>query len=335
LVQAGVGLLSALLIGLTIGVRIPTPWGTLDFNWSTSGGTAETISGAIAVTAIILVGVGLALIIRDARREGRKRVIVIEARGLRDWQGTPLDQAVPSSILGSREQVIVDVRQGLVDGKIVDPSAVLRRVTSLPDDLARRSDGLDRRDITYVVGGLAPVPLLFLIGIIVDDESQTNFMDWDRHTGTWRQLDASDDGKRFIIAGLDQVAAETPRVALCVSASYDVLDSDVAVAEPGIPIVRMDLDGRSTSANWSETKQRELGRQFLEVARTLASKGVKEITLFLAAPASLALRFGAVYDKRNLPLLEVNQYERGDPKVFPWAIRMPVSGRQNAEVFTR
>src|SRR5690606_25695170 len=110
----------------------------------------------------------------------------------------------------------------------------------------------------------------------------------------------------------------------CVSASYDVLDADVRLVEPTAPIVKMELENRSTSSHWSEEKQQQLAQQFLDVVIALARRSVNEISLFLAAPASISIRFGTVYDKRNLPQLEVNQFEQGDPKKFPWAVRMPV-----------
>lgn len=334
LVRFGVPLLLAVLVGLTVGVEIPSSQGLMTFKWDSSGSTGA-LSWGVFVIASLIVLVGLCLIIRDVREEGRKKVIVIEARGLRDWQGQPLASAVPWSIPGRREQVIVDLRQGLVDGQIVSPDAALRRLAGLTDDIARRCDGLDRLDISFVLGGLAPVPFLFLLGVIVDDESQTFFMDWERTQHVWRPLAEEDDGKRFVVTGLDAVNAQMRRVALCVSASYDVLDADVQVAEPGVPVIRMELDGRNTSSHWSELKQQQLAQQFLDTVMALARQGVTEISLFLAAPASLALRLGTLYDKRNLPHVEVNQFEQSDPKRFPWAVRMPVSGMPLAEVRQR
>lgn len=334
LVRIGGPLLAVVLVGLTIGVEIPTSQGPLVLNWDSSGSTG-VLSYGVFVIASLIVLIGLGLIIRDIREEGRKKVIVIEARGLRDWQEQPLASAVPGSVPGRREQVIVDLRQGLVDGQIVSPDVALRRLAGLADDISRRCDGLDRLDISFVLGGLAPVPFLFLLGVIVDDESRTFFMDWERTRHAWQTLAEEDDGKRFVITGLDTVHAQLRRVALCVSASYDVLDADVQVAEPGVPIIKMELDGRNTNSHWSEMKQQKLAQQFLDTVMALARQGVSEISLFLAAPASLALRLGTLYDKRNLPHVEVNQFEQGDPKRFPWAVRMPVSGLPLAEVRQR
>ncbi|MFC5358092.1 SAVED domain-containing protein [Azospirillum himalayense] len=326
LIRLGVPLFGLVLLSLTFGLTIPTANGPIIFSWDTSSGSSAVLSWGTFIVAASIVLLGILLIIRDILRESREKVIVIEVRGLRDWQGEPLDKAVPTSITGRRDPLMIDIRQGLVDGQIIDPSVAIRRLSGLPDDIARRCNGLNRADVSFVVGGLAPVPFLFLLGVIVDDESHTLIMDWDRERKIWRPLDEVDDGKRFIISGLNAIAAGTTRVALCVSASYDVLDADVRIIEPTAPIIRMDLEDRTTTSNWSEHKQQQLAQQFLNVVMELARQGVTDIALFLAAPASISLRFGTVYDKRNLPSVTVNQYEQANPIKFPWAIRMPVAG---------
>jgi hypothetical protein len=335
LITVGVPLYGLVLVGLTVGVTIPTSYGPAVFSWDSASGGSAALSWGVFLVATFIVLLGGALIIRDMRRDSRQKAIVIEARGLRDWQGIPLEKSVPISVKGRRDPVMIDVRQGLVDGQIVDPNVALRRLTSLPDDIARRCHGLDRADISFVLGGLAPVPLLFLLGVIVDDETRTLFMDWDRNQHTWRRLDEEDDGKRFTITGLDTLATGTKRVALCVSASYDVLEADVRLIEAAAPIVKMELEGRNTATHWSEAKQQQLAQQFLHVVMSLARLGVTDIALFLSAPASISLRFGTVYDKRNLPRVEVNQFEQADPKKFPWAVRMPVAGVIEAELVQR
>jgi len=335
LIRITLALFALVLIGLTVGITVPTAQGPLIFSWDSASGGSAALNWAVFGVALFLVLLGAGLILRDVQHENRKTVLVIEARGLRNWQGETLAKAVPVSVTGRREQVLVDVRQSLDDGQIVSPEVALRRLASLPDDIARRTGGTDRADVSFVLGGLAPVPLLFLLGVIVDDESRTLIMDWDRTRHAWRALDAEDDGKRFSVGGLDSVAPGAVRVALCVSASYDILDADVRLVEPYAPIVRMELEGRSTASHWSEEKQRHLAQQFLDVVMGLARQGVTDIALFLAAPASLSLRLGTVYDKRNLPRLELNQFEQADARKFPWAVRMPVAGVAAAELIRR
>lgn len=334
LVRMGVLLLTVASVSLTVGLTIPTKNGPFVFSWDTSDGPAVISYGIFAVAVAMIIG-GALLVFRDVRSENRDKIIVIEARGLRDWQGDPLEKAVPISLRGRRDALIVDVRQGLVDGQIVSPERALQKLAGVSDDIARSTDGLNRADVSFALGGLAPVPLLFLLGVMVDDEHRTLFMDWDRKAHVWRPLDEDDDGRRFDVTGLGAVGAGTARVALCVSASYDVLDADVRLVEPTAPIVRLDLQGRSTASHWSEDKQQQLSQQFLDTVMALSRQGVNEIALFLAAPASLSLRLGSVYDKRNLPSVTVNQFEQADPVKFPWAVRMPVAGLAQPQLVHR
>ncbi|WP_379921613.1 SAVED domain-containing protein [Erythrobacter sp. R86502] len=334
LTRIGAGLFVVALVGLSVGITVPTKDGPFIFSWDSSGGAA-VLTWAVFLIATALVVIGLVLIARDVRLENRKKVIVIEARGLREWAGEPLENAISPAVKGRRDAFTVDVRQGIVDGQIVSPARALERLSGLPDDISRRASGVDRSDVTFALGGLAPVPLLFLLGVIVDDEHKTILMDWDRKSQMWRTLDDEDDGKRFAIAGLSGIHKTDSRAVLAVSASYDVFDDDIRLVEPSAPIIRLDLADRSTASHWSEEKQQALAQQFLDTTMDLGRRGISEISLFLAAPASLSIRLGTIYDKRNLPKLLVNQYENGHPLKFPWAVNMPVAGRFRPELIQR
>lgn len=61
----------------------------------------------------------------------------------------------------------------------------------------------------------------------------------------------------------------------------------------------------------------------------LKGRGVQKVHLFFAGANSLVLRFGSVYDKRNLPALTVYQYESS---TFTWGVNMPVAGRDRPSV---
>ena len=332
LIRAGLGLLALLLVSLSIGVTIPTENGPLVFSFSTEG-TAETIvNGAFGLAALLILA-GLGWTWRDRQALDRKRVIAIEIRGLRDTSGQPLSGAVPPTIEGRRDLLLINLRQGQ-DGKISAPDAALREIQSLPYDLKRREGGLDREDIAYVMGGLAPVPFSFLVGVLTDDEGAVTLMDWNRHSQYWRSLDEPDDGKRFQIDGLDGVPAGVPEAALAVSVSYAVDLAGVSAKFPNVPVVQMTLEDGTPDSHWSEEKQQALAQQFLETAIVLGNKGVGQIHLFLAAPNSVVLRFGRAYDKRNLPRLTVYQYEQDQAPPFPWGVQMPVANASDAELIT-
>ena len=228
--------------------------------------------------------------------------------------------------------MLIDLRQDIVDGDIVNPQASLDRLTSLPINLKYRENGFDRSDIAYVYGGLAPVPLTFLTGVLMDDENSVTVMDWDRHSGIWRTLNEDDDGKRFSSTGLDIVGTGATEVALVVSVSYNVDMSGVRQKVGNMPIVILTLDSGSPDCHWSEDKQKALGRQFLNSIITLGNRGIKYLHLFLAAQNSVVFRFGRLYDKRNLPVVIVYQYQPKESPTFSWGIRMPVAGNEKPEI---
>jgi hypothetical protein len=334
LVRGGVALLALLIAGNVFSVSIPTEFGPLTFNYE--AGQASVILTTLSyIAAATLIVVGLILIWREHQSLGRKRVFVLEFRGLRDWNGSPLAEAIPHSLPGRREQVLVDLRQRVNDGLIVDPQAAVDRLMTLRQELDTRENGADRRDILYVAGGLAPVPLSFLAGILLDDEASVMFMDWNRHERRWQELNSEDDGRRFEVSGMGDIPDGTAEVVLAVSVSYRV-DTQGALLKCGaLPLVHLehaDIEAAPMDAHWSEQKQLALGQQFLDTAIALGNRGVRTIHLFFAGPNSLVLRFGSLYDKRNLPSLIVYQYDQTAAPPFTWSIQMPVAGRLRPNV---
>lgn len=330
LVSLGVVIVLAIAAGWAFNLSVPYGDGTLAFGLST-GGTPLLINLIALAIAIVLIGSGLLLIWRDQKERERRRIIVIEVRGLRDTSGDPLIDAVPDNLGGRRISILVNLRRG-EDGKITDPDQALRRIQSLPNDIASHEAGADRSDVGFVLGGLAPVPLSFLVGVLVDDESRVELMDWNRHEQGWAALKADDDGKRFAVTGLEQAPPGSPEVVLAVSVSYHADKAAIAKRFPDLPLVELRLDGIGPDAHWSEKKQQDLARQFHETAIALSGIGVRTIHLVLVAPNSIALRFGRVYDKRNLPSLVVYQYEQKQKPPYPWGVRMPVAGEAEAKI---
>ena len=316
--------------GFALSGSFPFRNGRVDFNFGSSGGTPALVLYIAAIVGVSLILAGLVAYGYQTRlnrkRLGRKKVIVVEARGLRDTTGSPLSESVPPKLAGQRQDVLLDFRQRVKDGEIVAPEAALEHFTSLPTDLRRRENGSDRRDISWVYGGLAPVPFTFLTGVLFDDETLVHILDWDRHASRWRELGDADDGKRFAVTGLDNVGDDASEVALAVSVSYRVDLDGVRTKIGEIPIVSMDLADGSPDCHWSEEKQCALGEQFLRTTVILGNRAVKRIHMFLAAQNSVVFRFGKLYDKRNLPEVAVYQYQRAVTPPYPWGVLMPVCG---------
>lgn len=277
-------------------------------------------------TAIIIfcVFVGWSRFMRDHELRNRKKVIVIEGRGLRDDDGSPLTEAVPAEIVGHRIGVLLDLRQRR-DGLVVDPAELLLEIDSARRNVQQYAKHGDTRDVTLVYGGLTPVPFTFLAGVVFDDEGRIVVMDWDRTRESWRSLDGEDDGQRFQIEGLDGIG-NAEEVVLAVSISYLVRSENIATTFSH-PVVRMSMPDL-VSSHWSQAKQNALAAQFFEVAKLLEAKGVTTIHLLLAAQNSVVFNLGRRYDKRNLPGVIAYQYEASGEKKFPWGVRMPVSGER-------
>ena len=320
-----------------LAISFPFRNGHFDVGVNSGGAPPVAIVYAAAGIGLILIFSGLTwLAIRhtaEQRELSRKRIVVIEVRGLRDRSGSPLIDAVPPRLKGHRDDLPLDLRQGIKDGEIVAPEAALEHLISLPVDLRRRENSVDRRDLTVVYGGLAPVPFTFLTGVLIDDEAPIVILDWDRHREAWRELNGVDDGNRFQVTGLDRVRGDgTTEIALAVSVSYEVHFADIAPRIGEMPVVQLTLEGGSVDCHWSEEKQRALGAQFLDTVRALKNHRVKRVHLFLAAQNSVVFRFGRLYDKRNFPEVIVYQYQSASQPSYPWGALMPVSGLERPRI---
>lgn len=270
--------------------------------------------------------------VAEQKTLARKKVIVIEGRGLRDTSGSPLHSFLPKKLEGRRESILIDIRQNIKNGVITDPEAALRILSFLPDNIKQRENGFDRDDITIVYGGITPVPFTFLTGLLIDDEGRVIILDWDRHNESWRELNGEDDGKRFKISGVNEVDNSVEEVILAISVSYRIDLDGVQNKIGAVPVVHMELEEGTPDSHWSEEKQRALGQEFLNTVIALGNKGIKKINIFFAAPNSLVFRFGRVYDKRNLPEPIVYQYQREETPPYPWGILMPVHGNEDPSI---
>jgi hypothetical protein len=310
-------------------IIVPTSSGSYQFSFDMNQGTPAYLIVVCLLLTVLMIVIGIVLLIGEERRLSKKRAIAIELRGLRDTNGDPLKDKIPRNIPGRREQILVNIRRS--DGRILDPEDALQQVVHLPTSIANLEAGADRSDIAYVAGGLAPVPFSFLMGVLLDDEGGVTLIDWDRNGDYWRSLDGQDDGDRFAVSGMDQVG-QAEEIVLSVSVSYPTNMHGITQTFAGQPIVSMTLSNLASDGHWSEGKQAALAQEFFNTMRALCGTDVKHVNLVLAAPNSVVIRFGRIYDKRNLPSLTVWQYESGQTPPYPWGVRMPVAGNNSAMI---
>jgi hypothetical protein len=281
-------------------------------------------------TIMILVSIGLIIykFIVAEKSKQRKRVIVVEGRGLRDDDGSPLEEAVSKVVEGNITPILLDLRNNM-DGKVIEPQMAVNKIISSLLAVKQHSNG-ERRDLTLVYGGLTSVPYTFLTGLLIDDENNVITYDWDRRHEKWRSLDEIDDGDKFLVQGLNDVY-DSEDVVIALAYSYPIEDADLKNTFT-YPLVRLTLNEVSSDAHWSKDKQNRLAQEFFEVVKLVSAKGVKRIHLVMAAPNSVVFTFGRRYDKRNLPEVVVYQFERGKYPAYPWGIQMPVSGGEHPNV---
>jgi hypothetical protein len=281
----------------------------------------------------LLVGGGIVLGVRqhwqDRRALARRRVVVVEFRGMLDTTDTPLMAATPAPVLSIKDEVLVDVRP-FVERGAPEIDRAIEAISRLPDRLKEKRIGRDRSDVSVVAGGLMPVPLQVYAGFLLDDEAALTLMDWSRHNGHWRELDAFDDAARFGIAPLPDLT--DLEVVAAVSASYSVDMPGIKRTFGELPLVDIRLKDPLPNSLWSEEKQQALAQQFLEVVAQLIGRGIKRIHLVLAAPSSLCMRIGSLYDRRNLPELVIYQYEKSNDPPYPWGLLLPTHGIAKAQI---
>lgn len=329
----GIALLSrssAVLIALAGGftIKAQSIGGVVTaFELSTGDGVSGNILPLLLYIMCLTWCIGLILVIWTQRREwidaDTRRVLVVELRGLVDTSDKPLLNAVPRSVIGRRVDCIVDVRAQLAP-PTPNVKEALKEIEHIQREVRRARGDTARSDVQVIVGGVMQVPLLFYAGTLLDDEGAVLLFDWERTKGNWKQLQNSDDGYRFEISGLDGIQSNK-EVVLAVSASYLVALDDIASTFSGKPIVHMARPNPQPNSLWSEEAQAELTQQFLQVLGHLSNLNVGMVHLVLAAPSSLAIRFGRAYDHRNMPKIRCYQREQGQVPPYPWSVQMPAA----------
>jgi hypothetical protein len=262
---------------------------------------------------------------REWKEADSRRVLVVEMRGLVDTSDKPLLQAVPRTVLGRREDCLVDVRRYLT-GEQPNVDEALKEISHLQRQIRMARGDTARANVQVVAGGVMQVPLLFYAGTLLDDEGNTMLFDWERTKGEWKQLKEIDDESRFIVDGLENFNSVS-EVVVAVSASYKAALDDIAITFPGSPVVHLARQNPQPNTLWSEDTQVALTQQFIETLAILANHGIKVVHLVLAAPATLCIRFGKAYDHRNMPKLRCYQREQGHMLPYPWSVEMPTANK--------
>ncbi|KHL76116.1 hypothetical protein PpSQ1_01650 [Pseudomonas putida] len=324
LIRYGTVIIGASLAGSLVGtIRYISASTQLQANIDTTGGPATWMAIAAFALGVLMVIAGVVLNLHDRKQLARQRVLLLEQKGLFKID-SPLDAAVKNTVGGTVDTILVDIREGITEGRISNPEIALQKVVDGRGDLVRRLDGQNKNDIEIAYGGLMPVPFTFLTGCLLDDEGGgIKVFDWDRlGAGQWRLIQSAvDDGQR--LRTVTALADHTEEVVLALSISYPVDEPSIAITFPGVPVMHMKMSELSSNAHWSLEKQSAIAEQFHQALKEIAGRGVKTIHLVIAAPNSVAFNLGRIYDRRLLPAAIIYQYERSYTPPYPWGVSLP------------
>lgn len=308
--------------------------GYLKFNTTFPGGdsisgylqSAENTDWATGICQLfgaLLIIAGLVLIFRQHQEQSRKRILAVEIRGLSGTLDTPLLSAVPKTMLGRREPLLIDVRD-LVQGTPAQQQEAVTQVNLLLPQLKTWKSGANREDLTLFAGGLAPVPLQFLAGNLLAAEGHIHWRDWDRKPGSWVSPTSGVDVPAPNLPDISELAGE--EVILAVSLSYPIDKEELRTAFSGLPLVELGIPNATPGLVFSERSIQQLMQDFMNTLVAMQRQGVRSIHLVLAAPSVPSFRLGAAYAGRNMPKVVIYQYQKDQPSTpYPWGVEMPNS----------
>ena len=276
------------------------------------------VSGVLLAVGVLLHAAALV-----ARHAKRRKVICLQVSGLRSLPRRSISQDASWRLIGWRDRWHIDLRDHLVDGKLHQPELVVHRIAHVQQSLRERAEGFESGDVDLVVGGLAPVPLLMLLGYQLDDEFPLHIMDWDRSKERWFEPRRGGDALAIATEGLDEIEEGTREAAVSLSVSYGIRPEDVARQIGDLPHVRIHMP--HTSAKWRD-QQEQIAQTWFDALKALQARGVDRVHLFVAVPASLAIQLGRRYDRRNLPSARVYQYDRDTALPYPLSLELPRPG---------
>ena len=105
--------------------------------------------------------------LEESSNEKKKRMVVIEQRGLRDTTDDALSDFVLKEFKGQIKEITVDIREGIIDGKVIAPEAALEKVKNITFSLQESCKNISSENLSIIHGGLLPVPYTFLTGLLL------------------------------------------------------------------------------------------------------------------------------------------------------------------------
>lgn len=265
----------------------------------------------------------------EAEENDRKVVLVVQIDAYSNVIQSPLALAVPAEIKGRRTPIMIEKRDALLGGNSLKETA--EDVLNIERTLNQYASSHNLADINVCAGGFAPVPFLFLLGNVLEDERPTHWAEWDRNESRWAWSKNGIYVQPWSTPSLDSTPAD--EVVLKSGITYSIADKDVACAFPKLSVVKWEPTDKLFQVILDEQSCRDICDQFKTLMCQLKGQGVKRIHFLLACSTALTMRLGSVLDPRNMPEIIVYQYEKNSDLIYTWGLGVKVhEGRKSTIV---
>lgn len=266
---------------------------------------------------------------RDDEENDRKVVLCVQFDAYNEVIPALLTAAVSTEVKGKRMPILIQKRDALVGGHGIQD--VANEVMHIKRSLLQHGSGRDLNDITVCAGGIAPVPFLFMLGNVLEDDRQISWAEWERKRGQWLWSRDGTSVPTWSIPTLD--AIQTSDVVLRSGITYPIAAEDVSKAFPSHDVVVWEPKENLFQVVFDEASCIAICDEFKNLLRLLSSKGVKRVHFLLACSTALTMRLGSVLDPRNMPDVIVYQYEKSSDLVYIWGLGIQSHEGKKSPIF--
>lgn len=269
---------------------------------------------------------------QEAIENNRKIAFVVQIDAYSNVIPTPLKSSLPTEIKGKPISIVIEKRDALVGGYNLQD--VADDIINIERTLKQHAGGLDLADVSVCAGGLAPVPFLFLLGNVLEDERPIHWAEWDRKESRWAW---ANDGQFIHSWGLPTAEILiSDEVVLKSGITYPISENEISTAFPHFPVVKWEPADKLFQRILDESSCSEICDEFKSLMLQLKGQGVKRVHFLLACSAALTMKLGSVLDPRNMPEVIVYQYEKNSDLIYTWGLGVKVhEGKKSAMIIDR
>lgn len=265
---------------------------------------------------LILMGVLLGIYRQSAIDKTTTGILIIH-KAMAGMDTSSPRAALPRKMSSGRLDIISLVEGKFhQNGRLIDPSAALRTISNIDQQLASRLGGDNKAMVAYA--GLAPIPLLVTAGYRVSSRQISIALDFDRTRG-WHALDEIDNKEELIITRPEEPIHTECALVMPFSVNIGVEQVPTNLRQLSYWL-QLGNGPRADSLN-SEEKQRRIGMTIYNLLAGLRSDwaDLEVVHIFLASQASWAYRLGTLITMSVHPSLRIYQFEDGR---YSWSVKI-------------